>query len=146
MESENNIIYKNALDVKNNDYMMIDNHPCKITDVKTSKTGKHGGCKCHFYGTDIFTDKKSQTLHMSSDKVSVPIVNKLDYQVYDIIEDEEKLICSLLDSDNTIKGDIKTDDSSLINEIKKGFEADLDVIVTVLSAMSEEKIVSIRCK
>lgn len=146
MESENNIVYKNALEVKTNGYLMIENHPCKIIDVKLSKTGKHGGCKCHFYGSDIFTGKKYETLHMSGDKVTVPIVTKQDYQVLDITENGEILICSLLDSDNTVKGDINTNDKILIEEITKSFGGDCDVMVTVLEAMGEEKIVASRSR
>ena len=29
-------------------YLMIDNHPCKIIEMSTSKTGKHGHAKCKF--------------------------------------------------------------------------------------------------
>lgn len=39
---------------------MIQEHPCKIVAMSTSKTGKHGGAKVHLVGVDIFTDKKHE--------------------------------------------------------------------------------------
>ena len=42
------------------DYIMIKGHPCKVSDVSTSKTGKHGHAKCHFVAIDIFTGKKME--------------------------------------------------------------------------------------
>jgi translation elongation factor P/translation initiation factor 5A len=32
--------------------------PCKVSDVSSSKTGKHGHAKCHFVAIDIFNGKK----------------------------------------------------------------------------------------
>ena len=32
--------------------------PCKIIDITTSKTGKHGHAKANITGIDIFTGKK----------------------------------------------------------------------------------------
>ena len=34
--------------------------PCKVSDVTSSKTGKHGHAKCHFVAIDIFTGKKAR--------------------------------------------------------------------------------------
>lgn len=38
-------------------HICIKGHPCKVTDVSTSKTGKHGHAKCNFTAIDIFTGK-----------------------------------------------------------------------------------------
>lgn len=62
------------------DYICINDKPCKIVDRTASKTGKHGGCKIHFIGIDIFTDKKYEYLEMSTKNVDVPTVTKNDYQ------------------------------------------------------------------
>ena len=39
-------------------YICIKEHPCKVSAVSTSKTGKHGHAKCNFTAIDIFTGKK----------------------------------------------------------------------------------------
>jgi len=36
-------------------YMLINNRPAKIISMTTSKTGKHGGAKVHFFAVDILS-------------------------------------------------------------------------------------------
>eukprot|EP00249_Psilotum_nudum_P001352 c13799_g1_i1 orf=1-378(-) len=33
--------------IRKNSYIVIKSRPCKVVDVSTSKTGKHGHAKCH---------------------------------------------------------------------------------------------------
>lgn len=47
--------------------------------VVTCKTSKHGGCKFHFVGIDIFNGNKYITMHKSIESVKVPVVTKIDY-------------------------------------------------------------------
>ncbi|KKY31269.1 putative eukaryotic translation initiation factor eif-5a [Diaporthe ampelina] len=39
-------------------YVVIDGHPCKITNIVKSKPGKHGHAKVLVTGSGIFTGKK----------------------------------------------------------------------------------------
>ena len=48
--------------VRKGGFIMIKNNPCKVSDVSTSKTGKHGHAKCHFVAIDIFTVRRSDSL------------------------------------------------------------------------------------
>merc|ERR1712216_1032447 len=48
--------------IRKGGYIMIKQRPCKVSDVSTSKTGKHGHAKCHFVAIDIFTGKKMEAL------------------------------------------------------------------------------------
>ena len=61
--------------------MLIKERPCKIADMSTSKTGKHGGAKVHLVGIDIFTEKKYEELCGSTHNMDVPTVVRKDYQV-----------------------------------------------------------------
>lgn len=67
--------------LRQNGFAMIQDHPCKIVSMTTSKTGKHGGAKVHLVGIDIFTDRKYEELCMSTANMNVPTVNRRDYQV-----------------------------------------------------------------
>jgi len=44
--------------LRKNGFVMIKGRPCKIVEMSTSKTGKHGHAKVHMVGLDIFTGKK----------------------------------------------------------------------------------------
>jgi hypothetical protein len=52
--------------VRKGGFMVIKGRPCKVVDVSTSKTGKHGHAKCHFVALDIFTSRKMEELVPSS--------------------------------------------------------------------------------
>ena len=67
--------------------IMIKGRPCKVSDVSTSKTGKHGHAKCHFVAIDIFTGKKMEDLVPASHTTNIPFVKKLEIQCIDVDED-----------------------------------------------------------
>ncbi|CAI0427501.1 unnamed protein product, partial [Linum tenue] len=73
--------------IRKNGYIVIKNRPCKVVEVSTSKTGKHGHAKCHFVAIDIFNGKKLEDIVPSSHNCDVPHVNRTDYQLIDISED-----------------------------------------------------------
>jgi hypothetical protein len=50
---------------------MIKGRACKIVDMSTSKTGKHGHAKCKFLATDIFDGTKHEKLESSTHNVEV---------------------------------------------------------------------------
>ncbi|EPS66904.1 hypothetical protein M569_07874, partial [Genlisea aurea] len=52
--------------IRKNGYIVIKGRPCKVVEVSTSKTGKHGHAKCHFVAIDIFTAKKLEDIVPSS--------------------------------------------------------------------------------
>lgn len=62
-------------------YVVIKEHPCKIVEMSTSKTGKHGHAKVHMVALDIFTNKKYEDICPSTHNMSVPTVQRNDYQV-----------------------------------------------------------------
>uniref|UniRef100_A0A673VL92 Eukaryotic translation initiation factor 5A n=1 Tax=Salmo trutta TaxID=8032 RepID=A0A673VL92_SALTR len=49
-------------------------HPCKIVEMSTSKTGKHGHAKVNMMGIDIFTNKKYEDLCPSTHNMDVDIM------------------------------------------------------------------------
>merc|ERR1719473_1551764 len=83
---------------------MIKGNPCKVSDVSTSKTGKHGHAKCHFVAIDIFTGKKMEDLVPASHTTAVPFVKKEELQCIDVDEDG---FCTVLTSGGDTRSDLK---------------------------------------
>ncbi|KAF0907150.1 hypothetical protein E2562_015673 [Oryza meyeriana var. granulata] len=128
--------------IRKNGYIVIKNRPCKVVEVSTSKTGKHGHAKCHFVAIDIFNGKKLEDIVPSSHNCDVPHVNRTEYQLIDISEDG---FVSLLTENGNTKDDLRlpTDDN-LLGQIKAGFAEGKDLVVTVMSAMGEEQICALK--
>ena len=61
--------------------ILFQNRPCKIVEMSTSKTGKHGHAKVHMVGLDIFTNKKYEDICPSTHNMDVPNVSRKDFQV-----------------------------------------------------------------
>ena len=55
--------------------------PCKIVDMSTSNTGKHGHAKVHLVGLDIFSGKKCEEVVPSTHEVDVPNVSRIEYKL-----------------------------------------------------------------
>lgn len=75
-----------------NRYMMIDNEPCKIVSISTSKPGKHGEAKARIEAIGIFDGQKRSVVHPVKHKVQVPMINKRTAQVLSISGDSAQLM------------------------------------------------------
>merc|ERR1711970_1217816 len=122
--------------VRKGGHIMIKGKPCKVVDVSTSKTGKHGHAKCHFVATNIFTGKKQEELCPSTHNAEVPFVARKDYQIMSI-EDEPYISLMDIDSGECREDlqfpDATDDDAKVVENIKQYMEAgDCDVFATVL--------------
>lgn len=144
MESTNSsyINYAKASSINKGDYMMINKHPCKCVEKKTSKTGKHGGCKCHFVGIDIFYKTKHVTIYSSTDNIEIPIVKKEDYKLLDINENDDYVsLMSKLDSTN-VREDVKILDNQMKIDLLNKFNSEESIICTVLTSMGISAVIS----
>lgn len=67
--------------LRKNGHVVIKARPCKIVEMSTSKTGKHGHAKVHLVAIDIFTGKKLEDLCPSTHNMDVPNVRRQEYQL-----------------------------------------------------------------
>ena len=125
--------------LRKNGYVMLKNRPCKIMEMSTSKTGKHGHAKVHMVGIDIFTGKKHEDICPSTHNMNVPNVKRVEYSLIDI--DNEGYV-SLMDDSSDTRSDIKLPEGDLGQEIRAKFESGEGLKVTVLQALGEEAIMS----
>jgi len=126
--------------LRKNGHVVIKGRPCKIVDMSTSKTGKHGHAKVHLVAIDIFTGKKLEDISPSTHNMDVPHVNRNEYQLVNI--DDGYL--NLMSQDGISKDDVKLPEGDLGKTIEGDFEAGKDLLVTIISAMGEEAAIS--CK
>jgi translation initiation factor 5A len=70
--------------LRKNGHVVIKGRPCKIVDMSTSKTGKHGHAKVHLVAIDIFTGKKLEDLSPSTHNMDVPNVARKEYQLVSV--------------------------------------------------------------
>jgi len=122
--------------LRKNGFVVIKSRPCKIVEMSTSKTGKHGHAKVHLVAIDIFTGKKLEDLCPSTHNMDVPVVNRQEYQLLDITDDG---FLNLMSDDGSLKDDVKMPDGEVGDKINKIFKNDeKETNVIVLKAVGEE--------
>ncbi|KAK7957132.1 eukaryotic translation initiation factor eif-5a [Apiospora hydei] len=122
--------------LRKNGFVCIKNRPCKIVDMSTSKTGKHGHAKVHLVAIDIFTGKKLEDLCPSTHNMDVPNVKRREYQLLDISDDG---FLSLMGDDGETKDDVRMPDGEIGDKITKLFTTEeKDTNVVILTAMGEQ--------
>jgi translation initiation factor 5A len=124
--------------LRKNGHVVIKGRPCKIVDMSTSKTGKHGHAKVHLVAIDIFTGKKLEDLSPSTHNMDVPNVKRSEYQLVNIDDG----FLNLMDDQGNSKDDVKVPDNDLGKQIEADFEAGKDLLVTIQAAMKEEAAIS----
>jgi translation initiation factor 5A len=67
--------------LRKNGFVLIKERPCKIVEMSTSKTGKHGHAKVHMVGIDLFTQRKYEDICPSTHNMMVPTVIRKEYSV-----------------------------------------------------------------
>ena len=120
--------------------IMIKGQPCKVSEVSTSKTGKHGHAKCNFIAYNIFNNKKLEDMVPSTHTTNVPVVSRKEYNLVDI-DDEDYL--SLMDEDGNTREDLKLPEypEKYAFELKEEFN-NKQLLVTVLKCCGKEQVIS----
>ncbi|HDO19220.1 MAG TPA: translation initiation factor IF-5A [Thermoplasmatales archaeon] len=75
-----------------NRYIIIDNEPCKIVSITTSKPGKHGDAKARIEAIGVFDNQKRSVVYPVKHKVQIPIIDKRTAQVISVSGDTVQLM------------------------------------------------------
>ncbi|MCD6275801.1 MAG: translation initiation factor IF-5A [Thermoplasmata archaeon] len=75
-------------------YMVIDDEPCRIVEMTTSKPGKHGEAKARIVAIGVFDGQKRSVVYPVKHKVKVPIIEKKEAQILAVMGDEVQLMDS----------------------------------------------------
>jgi translation initiation factor 5A len=79
-------------ELKEGRYINIDDEPCKILSISTSKPGKHGEAKARIEAMGIFDGNKKSVVYPVKHKVQVPLIDKRQAQVVSIQGGEAQLM------------------------------------------------------
>ncbi|ESK87690.1 eukaryotic translation initiation factor 5a [Moniliophthora roreri MCA 2997] len=126
--------------LRKNGHVVIKGRPCKIVEMSTSKTGKHGHAKVHLVGIDIFTGKKLEDISPSTHNMDVPNVYRNEFQLVNIDDG----FLNLMTQDGNPKDDVRLPENDLGKQIQDEFDGGKDLLVTIVSAMSEEQAISFK--
>ncbi|KAI3655956.1 hypothetical protein MP638_002315 [Amoeboaphelidium occidentale] len=124
--------------LRKNGFVVMKNRPCKIVDMSTSKTGKHGHAKVHMVAVDIFNQKKYEDICPSTHNMDVPNVSRNEYALLDVDDG----FMSLMLPDGSTKDDVRIPDGELGQKIQADFDEGKELIVCILAAMGEEAAIS----
>ena len=88
-------------------------------------------------------EKKYEEGVPTSHNIEVPFVKKNEYQLIDVDQDG---FCNFLLENGECKEDLKLpeDEPEMSEKIRADFGAEKDLLVTVISAMGQEKIIGFR--
>ena len=129
-------------ELKKGGHCVISGRPCKIMEITTSKTGKHGHAKAKIVGVCIFSEKKAEDVQPVSHNKDVPFITRTEYTIITLLDDN---YISLMDSKGKTRDDLKLPseteyDKTIAERIKKGIDDGKVMVCTVLAAMDIEKI------
>lgn len=124
-----------AHDVKKGKTVMLKGRPCKVMDVKTSKTGKHGHMKCNITGIDVLTAKKYNDVVPGHANMIAFTLEKNEYSLLDVAADSTSISC--LNKDNKEVTVVVEPEAEVIVKLKADFDAGKNLSVVVIRAPVE---------
>ena len=78
-----------------NRYVLVDDEPCKILSIQTSKPGKHGEAKARVDAVGLFDGQKRSFVHPVTHKVRVPLIDRRRAQVLALVGENQVQLMDL---------------------------------------------------
>ncbi|MDY6775124.1 MAG: translation initiation factor IF-5A [Halobacteria archaeon] len=116
-------------DLQEGGYVMIDDEPCVINSISTSKPGKHGSAKARVQGRGVFDDQKREFVQPVDAKIRVPIIERKEGQVVSRTSED---IVQVMDLDSYDTIDMK---------IPEEMEVEDGDTITFLEGMGQRRVV-----
>ena len=125
-------VFATAKDLKVGKYLLVDDIPCRIVGIESSKPGKHGSAKMRITAIGIFTGQKKTLLTPGDADVEVPIIERKTAQVMSVSGNTAQV----MDSKSYEMYDIEVPED--VEGVESGKE------VEILEAMGKRKIERVR--
>lgn len=103
--------------LREGNYMLMNDAPCVIKSIQTSRPGKHGHAKCRIEAIGLLDNQKRIEIFPGDDKVHVPIVEKKTAQVLSISGDT----ANVMDMETYETFDLKIPEEFKV-QVKEGAE------------------------
>ncbi len=78
--------------IKEGRYVVIEDEPCRVLGIATSKPGKHGAAKARIDAVGIFDGVKRSIVQPVSAKAYIPVVERKSGQVISIVGNTAQLM------------------------------------------------------
>jgi len=123
-----------------------DAFPCKVVEMDTAKTGKHGGRKIMLVGLNVINGKKHQHMVMSDERVFLPTCTRTEYQCVNVVTErgEDQGFVTVRDGDKTRDIPFTVDDETGERLIRLFEAGDSNLLVGVIACCGAERVVSVK--
>ncbi|MBC8521255.1 MAG: translation initiation factor IF-5A [Candidatus Syntrophoarchaeum sp.] len=78
--------------LKEGRYAVMDDEPCTIMSITTSKPGKHGAAKARIEGMGVFDSQKRTAIQPVTSKMYVPMIERKSGQVLSVLDDTAQVM------------------------------------------------------
>jgi len=126
-------VFAVAKELKEGKYVLIDDIPCRIVQIESSKPGKHGSAKMRITAIGIFSGQKKTLLSPGDADVEVPIIERKTALIMSV----SGTSAQVMDTSTNEMYDVELPEE-LVSEADSGKEVD------ILEAMGQRKIERIR--
>lgn len=77
-------VFAVAKELKIGKYVLIDDVPCRVVEIESSKPGKHGAAKMRITGIGVFEGQKKTLLSPGDAEVECPIIERKNVQIMSV--------------------------------------------------------------